>query len=211
MVDLHYLKSWVNFIDSSLSTVNAISNRAMPIESIHQNLDDIGKTLKDIIEYRDSFTKQEKISVLNLSTIMHSTTLSPEGKVIIKVGEHIVSIKPGKNVEIENNFDKYSYSINRIGGVQELHYAHIDDKKLHQLVELYKNVKKRYQYRVGNRIELNTYGGTYKLVYIDETDAIITCKKWEQERIGNRKIKVSNIKGLAPNTFNSLTHLMSKK
>jgi len=210
MKDVQYPTDLQEFINTSYKTLTAINKRELPIESIHHALKVINEGLKMMIKHRNDFLKEENVSVLNLSGIVHSTTLSEKGDVLIKVNDIIVHIKVANGVEIQNNFNSFDYSLNKVDNKQLICYAHEDDANLHRLVVQYKHVNSKYIYQVGNRIELNTYMGSYVITYIDDKEAIITCKKWQAEGKKPRKIKVSDIKGLASNTFNSLQEIKSK-
>jgi len=205
MVKIMYPMNTREFIHDSLSTCAAINQRILPIESVHNELETIGNKLKELISYREKTLKEENLSVINLSTIVHSKQLDVDGKILIKINELIVPIKVSEGVLIQNDFNAYLYSINKINNVQQVQYADPDDSLLHKLVAIYKPLTDMYKYKVGNRIELNTYGGSYLITYIDHQYAIITCKKWKVEGKNNRKVLISDIKGLASNTFNSLS------
>jgi len=194
-----------NTLHESFCILQQIEQRTLPIETIHQKLNDIGKTLKKMINHREKYLKEENLSVINLSTVVHLKTLTDNQKVLIKVSNISVEINIADGVDIQDNFNKYNYSINKVNNKQEIYYAHEDDAQLHYLVYKYKSVKGNYTYRVGNRITLKPYGGTYKIVEINPDYAIITCKKWFNEKKPNRKVKISDIKGLASNEFNSIS------
>ncbi len=206
MVNLDYPKGSLVFLDSALSILTEINKRTMPIEEIHKQLDDIGKGLKKMIDHRKKYLEEEKLSVINLSTIVHSKTLNTDNKVVIKINDIVFPITVAYGVEIQNNFNAVDYSINKIGNTQELHYAHYEDALLHKIVTQYNLTYGNYKYKVGNRIEIKTYGGSYKILHIDAFEAIITCKKWQQEGKKNRRIKISEIKCLASNSFNSISY-----
>jgi len=204
MINLDYPKGSLVFLDNALILLTEINKRTMPIEEIHKTLDDMGEGLKKMINHRKKYLKEENLSVINLSTIVHSKLLDINNKILIKVNDIVFPINIAYGVEIQNNFNAYDYSINKIGSTQELHYAHYEDALLHKTVTQYNLTYGNYKYKVGNRIELKPYGGSYKIVYIDAFEAIITCKKWQQEGKKNRRIKVSDIKCLASNDLNSL-------
>jgi hypothetical protein len=207
MVKIMYPMNTREFIHDSHSTCTAISQRILPIESVHSELETIGNKLKELIKYREETLKQDNLSVINLSTIVHSKQLDDQGRVLIKINDLVVPIGIAEGVNIHNDFNPYLYSINKIGNAQQVHYADPDDASLHKLVAIYKPLAGMYKYRVGNRIELSIYGGSYKIIHIDHQYATITCKKWQQEGKKNRRVLISDIKCLASNNFNSLSEI----
>ena len=206
MVNMMFPKYLLLTMDEMFNIISNIDSRITPAELVHDKLDVVKEYLRKMIDHREEFLKEENSSAMNLSTIVHSRTLSVDNKVIIKMHGVVLLISPAYGVEIKNNFNPYNYSINKVGKTQELQYAHEDDARFHFLVYKFKSTNGKYQYRVGNRIELKPYGGTYKIVSIDADYAMITCKKWQNEGKRNRQIKVSDIKCLATNKFNSLSY-----
>lgn len=191
-------------IEDSLEKLKNIKNRAYPVEFIHKILEDMYKDLKDLVNFREEYLKEEKLSVINLSTVVHSTVVNEDGSIYIKINDVIISIFPHKDVIIVDGYDAYKYSINKVDNTQKLYYSHFSDAKLHQLVKEYKEVKSMYIYKVGNRIELTTFKGSYVITKIDDKYANITCKKWKAEGKVDKTIRVKDIKGLASNNFNSI-------
>ena len=193
------------FIDNSLLELNKIKIRDIAVEDVHKTLEDMYKELKKIIKFRENYLKVEKLSVINLSTVVHSKLVNADNSIYIKVNDIIIQIFFDDDTRILDNYDAYAYSINKVNNTQKLYYSHYGDAKLHQLVKEYKEVKSMYTYKVGNRVELKTFKGSYLIVAINKDNARITCKKWKTEGKPDKFIKVSDIKGLASNTYNSLS------
>ena len=204
MIKIEYPDWTYSFLSNSFEVLSNINKRLLPIENVHNELDKMSKSLKTLIKIRETFLKEENVSVINLSTVVHSKILSKNGNVIIKV-QNVVFEMLADDVLISDNFDAYAYSIVKINNSQKLKYSSELDTLVHKLVTQYKLTSGKYIYKVGNRIELKTYGGSYAIVSIDDQYATITCKKWKNEGKPNRTIKVSDIKGLASNNLNSLT------
>jgi hypothetical protein len=193
------------FIDNSLLELNKIKIRDVAVEDVHKILEDMYKELKKLINFREKYLKEENLSVINLSTVMHTMLVNDNNSIYIKVNDIIMQIFFDDDIRILDNYNAYAYSINKVNNTQKLYYAHHVDAKLHQLVKEYKEVKSMYTYKVGNRVELKTFMGSYVIVSIYKKTAVITCKKWKAEGKPDKLIKVSDIKGLASNTYNSLS------
>lgn len=193
------------FIDNSLLELNKIKIRDIAIEDVHKTLEDMYKELKKLINFREKYLKEEKLSVINLSTVVHSKLVNADNSIYIKVNDIIMQIFFDDDTRILDNYNAYAYSINKVNNTQKLYYSHYADAKLHQLVKEYKEIKSLYTYKVGNRVELKTFKGSYVIVSIDTKYARLTCKKWKAEGKMDTMVKVSDIKGLASNSFNSLS------
>ena len=205
MVVIEYPKWTFDFIFEAFTTIEKINKRLLPIETIHSELEAIGKSLKKLIAVREKFLAEENISVINLSTIVHSKTLSPEGHVYIKVNDIMITIGVHEGTTIKDDFTSYEYSIVKINNTQKIYYSCKLDALLHKIVTNYKLTSGNYAYRVGNRVVMKAYGGSYIISEIDHEFAMLTCKKWVNEGKGRRKVRLTEIKGLASNDQNYLT------
>jgi hypothetical protein len=197
MVNLEFPKQLRTSLYKSILSCRQIDERTFAIELVHQELDNIAVILKKLKDYRDNFIKTEGVSVINLSTVPHSKKLDPNGCVLIKIQEHILSITVAQDVTICDDYKAEEYSINKIDNIQLLYRASTDDYSYHKLIGLYMLLKNRYQYKIGNRIHLKTFEGMYKIIAMDHKYVTISCNKWQQLGKPNKQVLIDDIKCLA--------------
>lgn len=209
MEKLEFAKPLRTSIYNKLQICKEITARNVKAEDVHDALQLVTDVLKEAIKERNKFLKENNLSIINLMTVKHSTTLDANGSVFIKIDEHVISIAVAKGVNIENNFNPYRYSIVKINNKQEIYYSSDDDYTLYNLISLYQNLKSKYEYKIGNRIHIKTFEGMYQIIAIDHTHVTITCNKWKTLGKPDKKVLLEDIKCLAGG-FNSLTYIKNK-
>lgn len=206
MEKLEFAKPLRTSIYNKLQICKQIEARTVNAEEVHDAINLMTDVLKEAIKFRNNFLKENNLSIINLMTVKHSTTLDANGSVFIKVDEHVISIPVAKGIKIENNFNPYMYSIVKINNKQEIYYSSDDDYMLYNLISSYQNLKSKYEYKIGNRIHIKTFEGMYQIIAIDHTHVVITCNKWKTLGKPSKKVLLEDIKCLAGG-FNNLNYI----
>lgn len=204
MKNLEFPKELRDYLSKNLFDCEQIEKRRVSAEHVHHHLSLIASTIKKLKKFRNDFLKENDYSMNNLCMYSYAKDLDEQGRLLIKINEHVVPIMLAEGVTINEHSDPYHYSINKINNTQMLYYASSDDRDYYKLVVSYVTLNERYKYKVGNRIHLNIFNGTYRIISMTHTHVVISCKKWQLEGRPSVEVKLEDIKCLAVDKYNKL-------
>lgn len=204
MKNLEFPKELRDYLSKNLFDCEQIEKREVNAENVHYHLDLIASTVKKLKKFRNNFLKENDYSMNNLCMYSYAKDLDEQGRLLIKINEHVIPIMLAEGVVIDKDCDAYCYSINKINNTQMLYYASPDDRDYYRLVVKYVTLNEKYKYKVGNRVHLKIFNGTYRIINITHSHAVISCKKWQLEGKPSVHVKLEDIKCLAGNSFNQL-------